>query len=155
MNRERLNIWSLVIGVGIFIALVILSLLIINPFKAPKAITEEPTASFLVIPAPSLTPTTDPILLITPTVYREIIDGISIDSVVKVSGTEGSGLRFRSGPGTSNPSQFVAMDDELFEVKDGPQEADSYVWWYLVSPYDEKRSGWAAASYLAIVESNQ
>jgi len=26
------------------------------------------------------------------------------------------------------------------------------VWWFLVSPYDEARSGWAASGYLTVVE---
>jgi len=38
-------------------------------------------------------------------------------------------------------------------VRDGPQEADGYTWWYLVAPYDENRAGWAASEFLAAIPS--
>ena len=46
---------------------------------------------------------------------------------------------------------FVGEEEEIFLVKDGPQQADGYTWWYLVAPYDETRAGWAAADFLAAV----
>ena len=44
-------------------------------------------------------------------------------------------------------------DAEVFMVRDGPQTADGYTWWYLVAPYDETRAGWAAADFLVVVPS--
>jgi hypothetical protein len=43
------------------------------------------------------------------------------------------------------------MDAEVFEVKEGPKEADGFTWWYLVAPYDTNRSGWAASKFLTVV----
>jgi len=75
-----------------------------------------------------------------------------VGAVVQISGTDGAGLRLRSEPGTASEVRFIGMDAEAFEVREGPQDQDDIVWWYLVSPYDEARSGWAASGYLTVVE---
>ncbi len=36
-------------------------------------------------------------------------------------------------------------------MKDGPKEANGYIWWYIVAPYDQNRAGWAAANFLSVV----
>ena len=46
---------------------------------------------------------------------------------------------------------FVALDGEVFEIRDGPVEADDFTWWYLVTPHDDDRTGWAAANFLSLV----
>ncbi|MEA4909838.1 MAG: hypothetical protein GYA17_09740 [Chloroflexi bacterium] len=105
-----------------------------------------------VIPAPSETPTPDPRLLATATPMAVVSkDGISIGSFVQINGTEGDGLRLRSGPGIDDSMRFIGMEAEAFEVRDGPVDADDITWWYLVAPYDESRSGWAAAQYLTVI----
>ena len=132
------------------LAAVLISFLIRN--NAPAS--EIPTASFVVIPAPTFTPTSDPMISATKQAENEIRDGVSIGSVVQIHGTDGAGLKLRSGPGTDYGLKFIGMDTELYEVDDGPVDSDGYVWWYLVSPYDENRSGWAASSYLSLVTGN-
>jgi hypothetical protein len=62
------------------------------------------------------------------------------------------GLRLRSGPGISSQPRFLGKEDEVFQVRDGPRFADEFTWWYLVAPYDEHRSGWAASKYLVLIE---
>ena len=74
-----------------------------------------------------------------------------IGSYVKISGTEGAGLRLRLQPGIDNQILFIAMEDEVLEVLDGPIFADEYYWWYVRAPYDKSRSGWAVADYLSII----
>lgn len=76
---------------------------------------------------------------------------MGIGSFVQITGTGGVGLNIRSGPGLSNDVQFLGYDAEVFEVRDGPVEADGLTWWYLVTPVDESRAGWAAADYLSVV----
>lgn len=148
------NRWSVLIFLGVLGVLCIVSFLVTTIFTGQRASAGLPTAAFLIIPAPSLTPTIDPRINYTPTPGGEVINGIGKDSIVQIHGTEGAGLRLRSGPGTGYTLKFVAMDAELYEVKDGPVDADGYVWWYLVSPYDENRSGWAVADYLNLVTEN-
>jgi hypothetical protein len=70
---------------------------------------------------------------------------------VQIGGTEGAGLRLRAAPGLDGTPLFLGFDTEVFEVRDGPQVADGYTWWFVVSPYDENRSGWAAADYLEVI----
>lgn len=81
-----------------------------------------------------------------------IVDEIQIGSVVQIFNTGGAGLRLRSNPGTSSSIQFIGEELEPFSVINGPVEQDGYVWWYLESPYDPSRSGWAAAEYLQLIQ---
>jgi hypothetical protein len=80
------------------------------------------------------------------------VDEIRIGSVVQIFNTGGAGLRLRSNPGTSSSVQFIGAELEPFSVVNGPTEQDGYVWWYLESPYDPSRSGWAAADYLQLIQ---
>jgi hypothetical protein len=113
-------------------------------------------ADLTVIPAPTATPnvtpslTPDPLLVGTPTLAPDVI---GVGGYVQIAGTDGEGLRLRADPGLNGTSIFLGYDEEVFEVRDGPQEADGYVWWYLVAPYDETRAGWAAADFLEAIPS--
>lgn len=90
---------------------------------------------------------------IEPTTSTNKIDGngISIGSYVEISGTGGVGLKMRLDPGKDSTPQFIAMENEVFEVKDGPRLSDDITWWLLVAPYDINRKGWAAGQYLTII----
>ncbi|MBI5945656.1 MAG: SH3 domain-containing protein [Chloroflexi bacterium] len=111
-------------------------------------------ADLTMIPAPTHTPnvtavpTNDP--LTTPTLAAGTI---GIGGYVQINGTEGEGLRIRVTPGLNSETVFRGEEAEVFLVKDGPQTADGYTWWYLVAPYDETRAGWSAADFLAVVPS--
>jgi hypothetical protein len=116
-----------------------------DPGLAPAYLTLIPASTST--PLATLTPTLDP-LAGTPTLP---VDSIVIGSYVQITGTGGDGLRLRSAPGLTSEQLFLGEDAEVFQVKDGPQEANGYIWWYLVAPYDESRAGWAAANFLAVV----
>ena len=111
-------------------------------------------ADLTMIPAPTHTPnvtaapTNDP--LKTPTLAAGTI---GVGGYVQINGTEGEGLRIRVTPGLNSETVFRGEEAEVFLVKDGPQTADGYTWWYLVAPYDETRAGWSAADFLAVVPS--
>ncbi|HZD55175.1 MAG TPA: hypothetical protein VE136_00510, partial [Anaerolineales bacterium] len=77
---------------------------------------------------------------------------VAIGAYVQITGTGGDGLRLRTGPGLSNEVRFLGLESEVFEVRDGPQEADGYTWWYLVAPFDETRNGWAVSGFLSVVQ---
>ena len=100
------------------------------------------------------TATANPTLTPTPAGPTAPPEGqIGVGAYVQITGTEGAGLRIRSAPGLNSETVFRGEEAETFQVKDGPQPADGYTWWYLVAPYDETRAGWAAADYLAVVPS--
>jgi hypothetical protein len=92
--------------------------------------------------------TPDPLLVGTATLPA---GEIAVGAYVQITGTQGDGLRLRSGPGLATTQLFLGGDAEVFQVRDGPKEADGYIWWYLVAPYDESRAGWAAANFLSVV----
>jgi hypothetical protein len=156
MLRKYLSGWVLIGSVVIAAALcaALYGILWLLPAQAASA---NPTAVVMVIAAPSATPTQERVF-ITPTPTGEAavsVGGIYVGAFVQISGTDGEGLRLRTGPGISNEPRFLGMDAELFEVHEGPKVADGYTWWYLVAPYDESRSGWAAADYLSIVPTEE
>jgi hypothetical protein len=94
-------------------------------------------------PSPAPTPTAG-----TPSAQAGVI---AVGAYVQIKGTEGQGLRIRSAPGLNSDTVFRGEEAETFKVTDGPKQADGYVWWHLVAPYDDTRAGWAAADFLAVV----
>jgi len=113
---------------------------------APADLTMIPAPTSTPPPAPTLTP--DPLQVGTPTAPAGTI---AVGVYVQITGTGGDGLRLRSAPGLTSELLFLGEDAEVFLVRDGPQEANGYTWWYLVAPYDESRAGWAASNFLTVV----
>jgi hypothetical protein len=116
----------------------------VTPVTLPVTLLPAPTST----PRPTATPTLDPLAQLTATAAP---GQIAVGRYVQISGTEGAGLRLRAAPGLDGTPLFLGFDTEVFEVRDGPQVADGYTWWFIVSPYDENRSGWAAADYLEVI----
>ena len=143
-----------IVGAFIFAGILILITIILIGWTSPRFSPEVgfAPADLTMIPAPthtpaaSATPTVDPFA--TPTVDANTIH---IDGYAQITGTGGDGLRIRSAPGLNTETVFRGEESEVFLVKDGPQEADGYTWWYLVASYDETRAGWAASEFLAVV----
>jgi hypothetical protein len=77
---------------------------------------------------------------------------IAIGDYVQVTGTGGAGLRLHKSAGVSSEVPYVAIDTEVFLVKDGPIEADGYEWWLLQDPYTDNATGWGASNYLVVVK---
>jgi hypothetical protein len=161
MNQNNpspiVNIRVVLGALGIAGFLIVITLITIGLTKSDS--TRElgfAPADLTIIPAPSATPnvtpslTPDPLLVGTPTLAPDVI---GVGGYVQIAGTDGEGLRLRADPGLNGTSIFLGYDEEVFEVRDGPQEADGYVWWYLVAPYDETRAGWAAAEFLEAIPS--
>jgi len=110
-------------------------------------------ADVTVIPAATVTSNAPPTPTIDPFAPTPIPTGIALGNYVQITGTEGEGLRIRSEPGLIGEPVFLGYDSEVFVVQDGPREADGYVWWYLVAPYDATRAGWAASDFLSYIPS--
>jgi len=112
-------------------------------------------AALTIIPGPTSTP------LIAPTATHDPALGtatplpgeIALNVFVQITGTNGEGLRIRELPGLAGEHLFLGFDTEVFQIVDGPREADGYTWWQLLAPYDETRTGWAASDFLEAVPS--
>jgi hypothetical protein len=139
-------IGALVVGGG----LALTTILIINWDRPPRAPVGVVTAALTVVPVPTVTPTS---IFTEPTENPNEPQAppageLAIGAFVKITGTEGSGLRLRSNPGLGFEPLFLGMEDEIFKIEAGPQEADGYEWWYLVAPFESERNGWAVSNYL-------
>jgi hypothetical protein len=109
-------------------------------------------ATMTIIPAPTSTATTPPTATPDPNLTPTPIPGqVMLGSYVQVAQTGGQGLRIRANPGLQGEFLFLALDSEMFIVRDGPVELDGYTWWFLTAPYDERRAGWAAAPFLEYI----
>lgn len=155
-RRNHLSIWIIpgaLIFMGILFGLCGISLWF---FSSPSNQEINQVAVLTVIPASTSTPSeSGNNNFQTPTNNEGEIptDGISLENYVQISNTEGDGLKLRSGPGINSPARFLGKEAEVFQVKDGPRISDGFTWWFLVTPYDEHRSGWAASTYLSVIAS--
>jgi hypothetical protein len=152
MNRT----WGIV-ALGLFITLLIIFIAVLGlyflPDKSSKNIN--PTAIVTIIEAPTATSIPRETWIPTPTTVLTaepgILSELSVGAYAQIYGTDGDGLRIRSGPGQTYAVNFIGLDSEVFLIIAGPEESDGYVWWHLEAPYDEGRNGWAAENYLRIV----
>jgi len=150
--RQLFNKWVILGALIIAGLLTLITLISIGWTNTPQS----PNVGFAPadltgIPAPTLTPNVTPTATIDPFAPSPTPTGIAIGTYAQITGTGGEGLRIRSAPGLTSEPVFLGFDSEVFLVQDGPREADGYVWWYLVAPYDEARAGWAAADFLTYI----
>lgn len=103
------------------------------------ATATRPPATETVIAA---TLTTAPSVTVEPTIPVKVNRG----AYVRVAGTGGFGLRFRSGPGLDFVTWRIVPEGEILLVTGGPREADDFVWWRLVD--QSGIVGWAVEQYL-------
>jgi hypothetical protein len=68
--------------------------------------------------------------------------------LVEVTGTGGEGLRLRNTPSLNGVINILALENEVYEIRGGPTEADGFTWWFLVNPYDNEVQGWSVTNYL-------
>lgn len=150
--RQLFNKWvilSAVLFAGLLLLVTLLAVGWTTPLPPPGP--GFAPAYLTMIPAPTATPNATPTATIDPFAPSPTPTGLAVGGYAQISGTGGDGLRIRSAPGLSGEPVFLGLDSEVFLVKDGPREADGYVWWYIVAPYDEARAGWAAADFLTYI----
>ena len=156
--KSILNVWVLLFAGIISGSLVVLMLFIGWNMPPENEVRSQTEINITIISVTTITPTTQPSEMMEATDASLNDDNdqeIKIGSVVQIINTEGAGLRLRSEAGISGTVQFLGEELELFEVRDGPSESDGYIWWYLESPYDETRSGWAASDFLVIISESE
>ena len=108
------------------------------------------TAVFTLIPFPTDTPMPTETPTPAPEAASTRASQLFIGAQVLITGTGGEGLNVRSAPGVDNTSRFLGAENEILQVKDGPVSKDGYTWWYLETPNDKERSGWAVEAFLQI-----
>lgn len=116
----------------------------LGPAAAALTILPAPTGTTRPLP-PTLTPVWP-----TPTPSPAFLGEFRPGVYVKVA-TRGSALRIRAEPHLNAPPLFLAFDEEVFQIADGPRQADGYWWWYLTASYDASRAGWAVQDYLIVI----
>lgn len=123
------------------------------PAAPPPILTVIPLPS--ATPVPTDTPTPSAVPETQATLPPELggQHAFSPGQLVSISGTEGEGLRLRDAPGLNSSVRLVALENEVFEVMEGPVAADGYTWWRLTNPYDRSKDGWGADQYLRELDS--
>jgi len=158
-NLRSLFSIKVILG-GIFFAVGVFAVFVIILWSAKAHdITQVPATAILnVIKAPTATPIA-PVQTPTPVTTPDSAQqtpppsgDIAIGDYVQVTGTGGEGLRLHKSAGVSGEVQYVAIDTEVFTVKDGPIEADGYAWWLLQDPYTDNAAGWGVSNYLVVVK---
>ena len=154
--KPLINRWVILGALGIAAFLLLLSFLMGLGSSAPK--TGEVNwqlAAITVIPGPTSTPRIAPTPTHDPAIgtATPLPGELALNGFAQISGTDGEGLRLRATPGLDGAHLFLGFDTEVFQIVDGPQEADGYTWWYLLAPYDETRAGWAASPFLEAISS--
>jgi hypothetical protein len=147
---------------GLILGLVLagLAIAVVLWIRPGAQVSPVSTANLAILPAPTYTlplptalptplPTDTPAVPPTPPPAQ-----VQVGQLVQINGTGVDGLRLRASPGLQAKILFVAIEAEVFEVRDGPREVDGYVWWYLASPYQQDYEGWAVANYLALTQQN-
>ena len=152
--RQLFNRWVILGAITVAGLLLLITIISIGWTKPPQSsdVGFAP-ADVTVIPAPTGTSSAPPTPTVDPFAPTAVPTGIAPGNYVQITGTNGEGLRIRSQPGLTGEPVFLGYDSEVFIIQDGPREADGYVWWYLVAPYDETRAGWAAADFLTYIPS--
>ncbi len=162
MEEKRKKTWSsiwtetVITGTALVTILLLLSVFFYLYFlPEPEGWAAVPTASIFVIEGPTATPPAPTATTIAQaTETPAIVTGtdIKINTLVQIIGTDGEGLNLRTEPNTASSMQFLGYDLEMFKVVDGPIFSEGYWWWYLETPVEHTRSGWAVEDYLEIIE---
>jgi hypothetical protein len=78
---------------------------------------------------------------------------VGVGAYVQVVGTGDAGfLNLRSEPNIDSAVNYLAIENEVFQVQAGPTNASGFTWWYLVDPATNSRFGWAVQNYLQVVQ---
>jgi hypothetical protein len=129
MVRRLFSPWVILGGIGMSCILLVVFIGTIFAFQDKPTNRPIGTVVLNVIPAPSDT-VIPPQLTVTPTPTNNELppptggEGISVGVLVQVSGTGSDGLRIRTDPSLQGQVKFVGIETEVFQIKDGPREAE-------------------------------
>jgi len=109
------------------------------------------TITLIVYPAHTPSPSSIPVIA-EETTQSTPSAQISKGGKVRITGTGGDGLRLRDNPGLSGKVLILGKENEIFQVLDGPADADGYIWWLLVNFEDNTQKGWGVSDFLQVVD---
>jgi hypothetical protein len=156
--RAIFSPWVMAGAIALATILMCATLTLVWVTRPDEAASGPSTAVLSIIQAPTSTPLVD---TPTPSAAQPSTEAVppaplpgtfGIGTYVQISGTGGDGLRLRSAPGLQGKVEFLALESEVFQIRDGPRDADGYTWWFVVAPYDETVQGWAVSNYLTVVQ---
>jgi hypothetical protein len=156
--RALFSPWVLAGAITLAVLLMCATLSLLWVTRPDEAASGPSTAVLSVIQAPTVTPVvnTPASPLAQPSAEAlppsPFPGAFGVGAFVQISGTEGEGLRLRSAPGLQGNVEFLALESEVFQIRDGPRDADGYTWWFVVAPYDETVQGWAVSNFLMVVQ---
>jgi hypothetical protein len=156
--RSLFSPWVILGSIGIAGSLFAATLLLLWLTRSPETNPIPATPVMVVIPAPSATPLAAPVgPTVSPTGTLPVPPApapgtLAKGAYVQISGTGGDGVRVRTEPGLQSDTLFIALEAEVFQIDDGPTQADGYTWWHLVAPFDATHRGWAVSNYLSVVQ---
>jgi hypothetical protein len=151
---------ALVAGAFIVVALVLFALVLVTrPAELPQAtasavvITAAPANTSEVATATLQSPPTADAAAASPTPPPPPPGVVGVGAYVQVVGTGDAGfLNLRAEPNIDSPVNYLAIENEVFQVQAGPTSASGFDWWYLVDPATNTRFGWAVQNYLQVVQ---
>ena len=152
------GLWA---GLGVLLgAITLFALIVVGYFTRQAQVSIPPATPILIlIYAPTVsititppTETAEPSNTSTPTLSPEASGSLTLGRLVEVYGTEGDGLRMRDNVGLDSKIVFIAVESEVFDLRDGPVQKDGYEWWFLVNPYNLDKTGWAVSTYLRPID---
>jgi hypothetical protein len=150
--RPIIRWWTWLVAVILAVGAILIgwAVIVAWPLPTPSAGAQP---LFTVLPPPSLTPPQTVVIpadeTATPIAPTPLPGFIGVGGTVSVVGTGRDGLRLRDTPSLGGRILLVALDNEVFVVRDGPRESDGYTWWYLEGLIDQSRKGWGVQNYLA------
>ncbi len=159
MNARALRLKELLpwLAAGLFLGILLLVVAAgVGIFTRQHGASEGQATPFItIVPLPSATPvpptpmpSATPDITATPVPPPQVEGTFMQGDLVTIFGTAGDGLRLRNQPGLNSTIAFLGVENEVFEVSNGPNEQDGYEWWYLVNPYNPEKAGWAVGNYL-------
>ncbi len=160
-NNSSINKWSILILCGVVAGVVLCSGVIIlggtNRANTGSVSETSPVLTIIAlatqIPSPVPTDTIEVTRVAGTPTPSLVVPIFKIGELVEIFGTEGDGLRVREEPGLGSKVIYLGIDNEVFEILDGPLILDEYEWWLLQSPYNEARAGWAVGVFLRAIDS--
>jgi hypothetical protein len=121
--------------------------LLVSEVAPTIVVLTAPATAVPSVTAVAITPTTIPTFTPIPTPDNALApDEITVGFYAVVANTEGFGVTIRGGPSTSNVARLVADEGTVLLVIDGPEEANTFLWWQV--QLQDGTEGWAAGQFL-------